>query len=306
MAQKKKQSTKLDSKTVLTIIVVIAIIVFAYFYKDKVSDTETYLDVSGNFAVHFIDVGQGDSILIQTPDNQFMLIDTSEPTQYNKLTGYLDNFKVKEFKYVIFTHPDADHIGSADKIVKNYNIETLIMPSATSTSQTFERLVTQIENKNLEITPPVPGEHFKFGEAEFVILGPNSETYDNSNNYSVVIKMIYGKTSFVFTGDAESLSENEIISFCSKNNIDLKSDVLKVGHHGSSTSSSKKFLNALKPSIAVISCAKGNPYGHPHAETLSRLEAVGAEILRTDLQGDIVVISDGTKLSVKTSKENAT
>ena len=263
-------------------------------------DDYNYTDVSGEFAVHFIDVGQGDSILIQNPDNDFMLIDTGEGNQYNKLTGYFENFNVSKFKYVVFTHPHADHIGSADKIVKNYDIETLIMPDAVNkNSQVFERLVTEIENKNLEITLPEFGAGFEFGGAEFIILAPVSEEYKNLNNYSVVILMIYGNTRFIFTGDAEKESENEIIEYCGKNNINISADILKAGHHGSSTSSQQKFLNLIQPSLAVITCGKDNSYNHPNMQVVERFESMGAEVLRTDIDGDIVIISDGRNLSVK-------
>ena len=297
--KRKKQSAKINNKTVLGVLVVIGIIIFAYFYQDTNSDTETFIDVSGNFAVHFIDVGQGDSILIQSPENDFMLIDTGESDQYNKLSGYLDNFNVKEFKYIIFTHPHSDHIGSADKIVKNYDIENIIMPDAINKTQTFERLITEIENKNLEITPAVRGSKFNFGDAEFIILAPSSEEYKNLNNYSVVIQMIYGNTKFIFTGDAEKESENEIIEYCERNRFNISADVLKAGHHGSSTSSRQEFINLVQPSAAVIMCGKDNSYNHPNPQTVNRFESAGAEVLRTDIYGDIVIISDGRNLSVK-------
>jgi len=199
---------------------------------------------------------------------------------------------------VILTHPHSDHIGSADKIVKNYDIENIIMSDATNNTQTFNRLVNEIEKKNLEITPAVPGETFKFGDAEFIVLAPNSEEYKDMNNYSVVIKMTYGDTDFLFTGDMEKESENEVIEYCKNNNISLDVDVLKVAHHGSSTSSQQKFVDLLKPSFAVIMLGKDNRYNHPNLKTVDRIESTGAEIFRTDEYGDIVIVSDGQTVSV--------
>jgi len=281
----------------IVIICIIGIIVF-YFLSQQ--DGIFNSDVPGEgFAVHFIDVGQGDSILIQNPDNEFMLIDTGLNEAYNKLSGYLKNFRVNSFKYVVFTHPHSDHIGSANKIVYNYDIETLIMPVTINSSKTFERLITEIENKNLKITPPRRGDIYQFGEAEFKILAPFSDKYENLNNYSVVIEMRYGETTFLFTGDMEKESENELIDYCNQNGIDIYADVLKAAHHGSTTSSQKKFLDLVNPSFAVIFCGRNNSYNHPHLKIVERLESMGASILRTDSDGDIVISSDGRNLTVQ-------
>jgi len=292
-------------KIIINIFAIFVIISFCFLngcaFIDSIFDSlfEEYLDldINGNFAVHFIDVGQGDSILIQSSENYFMLIDTGEGSQHGKLTAYLKRFGVTEFKYVVFTHPHADHIGSADKIVNDYKIETLIMPEIYHTSQTFRRLLEAMENKNMEITPPTPGKTFKLGSAEFTVLAPISEEYGNLNNYSVVIRMTYGNTSFLFTGDMEKESENEMIEYYKNQNIAV--DVLDVSHHGSSSSSQQKFLDILQPSIAVIHVGEGNSYNHPNLQVISRLESIGAKILRTDLNGDIIIISDGQNLSIK-------
>jgi len=269
---------------------------FVYYIFDFLF--ESVIDLSGKLAVHFIDVGQGDSILIQNPDNEFILIDTGEKDQYEKLSSYLEHYKVKKFKYVIFTHPHSDHIGSADKIVKNYDIENIIMPEYYHTTKTFERLMIEIENKNLEITPAVPGETFKFGEADFMVLAPISENYKSLNNNSVVIKMTYGKNNFLFTGDMEKESENEVIAYCDNNNINLSVDILKVAHHGSSTSSQTNFLKQINPSFAVIMCGINNNYNHPNLKVVDRIEKNGAEVLRTDLEGDIIITSDGKTVEI--------
>lgn len=303
MARKKKKNA-VNGKSVLSIVIIVIVVVFGYLYKDQIidfaSDIIGYnnINLSGKLAVHFIDIGQGDSILIQNPENEFILIDTGEKDQYEKLTGYLDYYKITKFKYVIFTHPHSDHIGSADKIVKNYDIENIIMSNATNNTKTFERLITEIEKKNLEIIPAEPGDIYKFGDAEFIILAPNSEEYKSLNNYSVVIKLTYGNTKFLFTGDMEKESENEVISYCKNNNINLSVDVLKVAHHGSSTSSQTNFIKTVNPEYAVIMCGTDNSYNHPNLKVVDRIESNGSEILRTDLEGDIIIVSDGQSVSV--------
>jgi len=299
---KKRQPKNQNKNTILGIFAIIILFVGFYFYK-QVTTNEPTVDISGNFAVHFIDIGQGDSILIQTPDNEFMLIDTGEKNQYDKLNGYLKHFGVNKFKYIIFTHPHSDHIGSAVNIVKNYNIETLIMPPVTHTTKTFTNLIDLLEQKQIEITPSVCGDKYQFGDAEFTILAPNSNSYKSLNNYSVVISMTYGETTFLFTGDMEKESENEVIDFCKNNHIDLSVHVLKVAHHGSSTSSQQKFLNLLKPKYAIITCGEGNSYNLPNMKTVNRIETAGTKIYRTDLDGDIVILSDGLHLSVKKGRE---
>ncbi|MCL1858387.1 MAG: MBL fold metallo-hydrolase [Oscillospiraceae bacterium] len=303
MARKKKKNA-INNKSILSIIVIIALIIFGYLYKDEIGDfvsdilENNNIDLSGKLAVHYIDVGQGDSILIQSPENEFILIDTGEKDQYEKLNSYLEHYNITKFKYVIFTHPHSDHIGSADKIVKNYDIENIIMPEVYHNTKTYEKLLTEIENKNLEINAAIPGKTFKFGGAEFIILAPNSDSYKSLNNYSVVIKLTYGNTNFLFTGDMEKESENEVITYCKNNNIDLSIDILKVAHHGSSTSSQTNFIKLLNPKYAVIMCGIDNSYNHPNLKVVDRIESNGAEILRTDLDRDIIIISDGNVVSI--------
>lgn len=309
---RKKNKNNINGKSVLSVIIVVILVIFGYLYKDKIGDLvneyigDNTANLSGKLAVHFIDVGQGDSILIQNPDNEFILIDTGEKDQYEKLSSYLGHYNVKTLKYAIFTHPHSDHIGSADKIVKNYNIENIIMPEVYHDTKTFERLIDEIENKNLEITRAIPGDIYHFGEAEFIILAPNSEKYKSMNNYSVVIKLIYGSNSFLFTGDMEKESENEVIKYCQNNNMSLSADVLKVAHHGSSTSSQSNFLKQINPIFAVIMCGSDNNYNHPNLKTVERIESTGAEVLRTDLEGDIIIISNGKNVSVAQKGRNTT
>ncbi|WP_353097314.1 ComEC/Rec2 family competence protein [Tissierella praeacuta] len=250
------------------------------------SDSEVNGD---NLEIHFIDVGQAESILIKK-GNESMLIDAGNNSDGKLVVDYIKNQNISNLKYVIGTHPHADHIGGLDDVIDTFGIEKIIMPNAVTNTKTFEEVLDSIKNKGLSITKSKVGNSYELNGAEFTILAPNKEKYKDLNDYSVVIKLVNGNNSFLFTGDAEELSEKEILE---NNKRLLKADVLNVGHHGSVTSTSEAFLDAVDPKFAVISAGKDNSYGHPHKEILERLEDKGIKIYRTDLQGDIIVISDG-------------
>lgn len=253
--------------------------------------------VDGTVDFHFIDVGQGDSILIMTESGN-IFIDAGPTSASSNLNAYLDEYGVKDIEYAIFTHPHEDHIGSAASIIKSRNVKNVIMPDIEYDTKTHGKLLTALEEStDTNVIASKSGDVYTVGDLKFKILAPNSETYKSTNDYSIVIKAVYGSTSFILTGDAEVLSENEILNNYSKS--DLKCDVLKVGHHGSTTSSGVNFLDAVNPSIAVISCATGNDYGHPHKETLEKLNARSITIYRTDLLGSIVLTTDGTIITKK-------
>lgn len=243
--------------------------------------------------VHFIDVGQADSILIKK-GNESMLIDAGNNDDGDLVVNYLKRQKVKKLKYLIGTHPHEDHIGGLDDVIDNIEIENIIMPNAIATTKTFEDVLDSISNKGLSITKPKVGNKYTLNGAEFIILAPNGEEYSSLNDYSVVIKLINGDNTFLFTGDAEVLSEKEMLK---DNKKLLKSDVLKVGHHGSVTSTHQAFLDAVDPSVAVIMSEKGNSYGHPHKEVMASLKKRPIDILRIDLQGTIIMKSDGKVIS---------
>lgn len=248
--------------------------------------------VNGELKVHFIDVGQADSILIQQ-GNQNMLIDAGNNDDEDTLKNYLDGFGVKELKYAIATHPHEDHIGSMDYIMNSLKVGQIYAPKVTTTTKTYENLVNAVKNKGMQFKVPTVGERFYVGQAECTILAPNNSTYDDLNNYSIVVKVDFGNNSFLFTGDAEDVSEEQMLS----NGLNLKADVLKVGHHGSKSSSTEAFLNAVNPKYAVISVGKDNDYGHPNKEALQRLSNRGIQVYRTDESGTIVATSDGNNIT---------
>ncbi|HIT89537.1 MAG TPA: MBL fold metallo-hydrolase [Candidatus Merdenecus merdavium] len=236
--------------------------------------------------VHFIDVGQADSILITSKD-QAMLVDAGNNDDASFLLQYLTEQGIKKLDYVIGTHPHEDHIGSLDRVIENFDIDTVIMPNKVHTSQTFQDVITAIEDKNLKITKPVVGNEYVLGDAKFTILGPVKDYGDELNNWSVGIKISDGTHSFVLCGDAETEAEYDMVD----TGLDLSADVLKLCHHGSSTSSSELFLKEVNPSFAVIMAGVDNQYGHPHSEVMDRLEEMNIEVYRTDQDGTIVVES---------------
>ncbi|MCL2235964.1 MAG: MBL fold metallo-hydrolase [Defluviitaleaceae bacterium] len=250
------------------------------------------IPADGYVYVHFIDVGQGDAVLIRTAYGA-VLIDGGDNHMGQRVIDYLHSHGVRELAYVIATHPHADHIGGLIPIISEFPIGTLIMPNVTHTTLTFERFIEALENSHINVSPPVIGDTFAFGEAVFTIIAPNSSGYSNLNDYSVATHLTFGSTSFLFTGDAERTSEGEMVALHS-----LSANVLHVGHHGSNTSTTEEFLSAVSPQIAVISVGANNTFGHPHSQVITRLVSHGVRVYRTDIHGNITITSNGTNVTV--------
>ena len=253
------------------------------------------LALNGNLKVHFINVGQADSILIQQ-GSKFMLIDAGNNGDGKLVKNYLLQQGVKKLDYVIGTHPHEDHIGGMDYIINDFKIGKIYLPKATSTTKTFGDVVAAIKNKGMKVTVPTPGETFSLGSAKCTILAPNGSKYKDLNNYSVVVKLEFGSNSFLLTGDAEDISESEILA----KGFNVKADVLKVGHHGSRSSTSDQFLAKVNPKFAVISTEIDNSYGHPHKETMDKLKNKNIPVYRTDELGTIIATSNGKTISFNT------
>lgn len=262
--------------------------------NDSTKSDKIDAKVKENFSVSFIDVGQADSVLIRN-GNYNMLIDAGNNEDGEKLVNYFKSLGIEEFTYVFATHPHEDHIGGMDDIINNFKIDNYYMSNKLSTTKTFMDVLDALDGRNLKYTVPNKGDTLKLGDANIKVIYPGDDK-SNINDSSIVLKITYGKNSFLLTGDATSNVERKIY------NEDIKSDVLKVAHHGSSYSSTDVFLDRVKPYYAVISVGKNNIYNHPSNKTLEKLNKRNIKVYRTDLDGTIVFISDGDNLSVKALK----
>ncbi|MBU3112359.1 ComEC/Rec2 family competence protein [Clostridium lacusfryxellense] len=249
----------------------------------------------GNLKVHFINVGQADSILIEQGSSS-MLIDAGNNEDANTVKNYIAEQGITKLDYIVGTHPHEDHIGGMDYVINSFEVGKIYMPRATSNTKTFEDVVSAIKAKGMKATVPKVLETFKVGDATATILAPSSGDYKDINNTSIVIRLTFGNNSFMFDGDAEDISEKEIIS----KKFDISADVLKVGHHGSNSSSSQEFLDKVNPKYAVISVGIGNSYGHPHKTTMEKLKEKNIKVYRTDENGTIIATSDGKNITFNT------
>lgn len=239
---------------------------------------------------HFIDVGQGDAILIELPNEENMLIDAGSNEKGKKVVEYIKKQNIREITYLIGSHPHADHIGGLDDVINSFKIGRIYMPQVNHTTRTYEDVLLAIDAKGKKIKAAKKGLIIvEDDELKAEILSPISDDYQDLNNWSVVIKLDYKKISFLFSGDAEEKVENQLIN----SGLDLKSQVYKVAHHGSDTSNKSKFLEKIDPQVSVISVGIDNNYGHPSPEVIKKLTKIDSNIFRTDKQGTIIISSDG-------------
>lgn len=280
------------------IILIFCVLIFAASHIINTKPIlDTYTPDYENLVVRYVDVGQGDCEIIQIPDGTNIIIDGGSGSNEKGLLDYIDSTGIKKFDYLIATHPHEDHIGGLDAVVSKYEIGDIYMPYKSSESSAFEKLINAMNSKGIKAKKAFAGVVLIDNDevyAEFV--APNSKAYDDTNNYSAVLMLKYKNKVFLFTGDAERHSEYEIISEYDK----LVVDVLKVGHHGSSTSTSQEFLNVINPIYAVIEVGSDNSYGHPHKETLDRLANVN--VYRTDEDGTVLMECDGSSITVHTQR----
>lgn len=288
-------------------IVIISLIISFLEYQNILSWKQVYntlgiTEVSSSsdnypLSVHFIDVGKADSIFIKC-DEKNILIDAGEKTTYNVVKEYLKRNNVKSLDLVVATHPHSDHIGGLPDIINSYKIKRFLMPKIKDelvpTARCYEKLLLALREKKIYAENPIPGDSFDIGDLNFKVLAPKEDNnYENINDFSVVLKMTYKDHSFLFTGDAQSTSENDMRN----TGLDLSADVLKVGHHGSKTSTTAAFLNKVNPKYAVI-CVADDKYKLPKKVILDRIKNKNIEIFRTDLDGSIVFASDGHEFNI--------
>lgn len=267
------------------------------FNQNNNQNQNDYINTNNNLLkVHYLDVGQGDSIFIELPNNETMLIDAAESYQSENIINYLKNLNYQKIDYVIGTHPHTDHIGGLKDIINTFEIGKIYMPKVVSTTKTYESLLMAIKDKNLKINTAKAGTSIIDTDAlKINILAPNNSIYTELNNYSVVTKITYGTTKFLFMGDAEKLSENEI-----KENV--TADVIKIGHHGSNTSSSIDFIKKVNAKYGIISVGLNNKYNLPKEETITNWENSGTKIYLTSTNGTIRASSDGTNIKIESEK----
>lgn len=275
--------------------VILILLLSSFFYTFFSYVQKNFFQVSNhNLRFHFIDVGQGDSSLIITPKGKTILIDAGDEAHAKKVLSYVREQGIEKLNLVIATHPDADHIGGMDKVIKNFDIGVFAMPDVSAKTNQYKQIQRELKAKKMRATRLYQGDEVQIDDdIGFEILSPvKGKKYDDTNEYSIVAKIVYKDTSFILMGDATMENEVDII-----NNVpDIDIDVLKLGHHGSSTSSSDYFITKTSPNIAIISCGKNNKYGHPHQEVMRVLKKHGVTPYRTDEMGDIVITSDGKEI----------
>lgn len=288
-------------------VLIITFCVYLYEEYVNVESIETKVDHrveesikldSNNLTIQFIDVGQGDCILINQNED-YMLIDAGNNEDGELLVNYFKDLGIKKFNYVIGTHAHEDHIGGLDNIINNFDIGKFYMPDVITTTKTFEDVLDALLEKNKAFDTPSIGKEFKLQDLDFKVLYVGNDKTD-LNNTSIVLKMTYKDTTYLFMGDATDKVEKILID----DGVDLKSDVLKVGHHGSQYSTTSNFLKKVSPSYAVIQVGKDNTYDHPKQITLDKLQKLNVMTYRNDIDGTIILTSDGNNINFKTMKTN--
>lgn len=311
----RKRSKKNKRKLIVELIIIIILIIASYFgyectenggFENTINKAVASLSTSnkvqverkivdGIMEIHTIDVGQGDSILV-IQGEQVMLVDCGTRAKGDTVVKYLKNLGIEKIDILVGTHLHDDHIGGMAEVIRNFEIGTLYVPDNYNneiTTYWYIDFLDAIEEKNINCIYPTVSTTFEIGDANIKIVAPNSKEYKNMNNYSIVLMVTYGETDVILMGDAEELSEQEIL----KNGLYINADIIKLGHHGSNTSSSEKFLKAVNPQYAIISAGKGNTYHHPIKTVMERLENLGITVYRTDESGTIIMSTDGKNVS---------
>ena len=294
-------------KRILKIFILLLLIGITYYYKDNIykptkvkenniQNKEELKVTNNNLEIQFLDVGEADCALINS-NGEYALIDAGNTIDGNKIVKYFESLGIRDFKYLFGTHAHEDHIGGLANVIYNFNIGTVYMPNVPSEYKSYHNVLKALNKKNLDLNNPINDEEYKLGESTLKIIY-NGENEEDINNSSLIIKLTYKNKSFLFTGDTTKEVEDKILD------KDLNSNLLKVSHHGSNDASSANFLVKVHPEYAIISVGKDNDYYHPHQVTIDKLERIGTKIYRTDLDGTIIVKSDGENINIETIKTN--
>lgn len=266
--------------------------------QSTASSVAAPLQADGELSVHFLDVGQADCTLLVSAGDA-MLVDAGNRDDGDLITGYLDELGIERLKYIVFTHPHEDHIGSGQAVIERFAVEKVFMLDEYDDGIEGQ-LKLAIDQKGIPAEAPMPEDTAQLGECSVEFLGPVRD-YDDTNDDSICLRVRHGENSFLFTGDAGSGAERDMIEA----GLGLEADVLQAGHHGSSASNSYYFLRSANPAYVVVSCGKDNMYGHPHEEALSRFNDLGAEVFRTDVQGTVIAVSDGMEIAFNVEGKKA-
>ena len=312
MASKRKMTKKRMMRNIAIVVAIICLAVELVSYIPGISfngwsDISAVLGLTnppvtaeGELEIHFIDVENADCIFVRQQDKT-LLIDAGESTTFDRVERYLEDYGVDHLDLIIATHPHADHIGGMPSVLERFSVGEFIMSfmpeDATPTTRTYIRMLELLDEKEIPVREAKVGDIYELGTARLQILGPIEET-DEKNDMSVITRLTFGDRAFLFTGDAESGVEKQLVN----SGYPLSADVLKLGHHGSKTSSSSLFLKAVSPQCVIATCGAENDYGHPHREVLQRLESMGITLYRADVSGNIVITSDGETFKVSTEK----
>jgi competence protein ComEC len=291
---------KIRKNKISAIISAICILIYIFtsnstIFNDLKSTSQDVVTLNDTLTVHFLDVGQADSIFIELPNKETMLIDAGNNADDKFVVNYIETLNYSKINYVVGTHPHEDHIGGLDTVIDTFEIQNVYMPKIEHDTKTFESVLLAIKNKDLKIKTAKAGVNIiDSGDLKIDIIAPANNDYKELNNYSAVVKITYKNNSFLFMGDAEKISEDEITS-------DVSADVIKIGHHGSNTSTSEEFLKRVSPTYAVISVGEGNDYNHPDEEIIDLLNKSNINVFKTNISGTIIIKSDGNSISVEES-----
>ena len=286
-----KKINKIFNKIIILLIISILFIYGKNYIKESYSFKEESNKIinTEELNIYYLNVGQADSILINKNDYT-MLIDAGNNNDGKNIVNFIKDLNIKDIDILVGTHPHEDHIGGLDDIINNFEIKKIYMPDATTNIKTFETVLDAIENKNYLITIPEINENFKLGDMNFNVLYTGTDESD-LNNTSIVLRMTYGKRNFLFTGDATEVTEKKLL------NKDIKSDVIKIGHHGSNYSTTDEFLNKVNPTYAIISVGYNNKYNHPGDKTIKKLNKI--RTYRTDIDGTIKLTTNGDNINIE-------
>ena len=291
-------------KIIMTLVAAIVVAFMGILFPEPAPEApEVLTPISGNgLSVHFIDVGQADCALLEC-DGKYMIIDGGNVEDGQMVVSYLKQMGVQTLDRVVCSHAHEDHVGGLPAVLSVFDAGKVYAPVTDYDTKVFRDFATKTKANAGEITVPKPGDQFTLGSATCTVLGPVKD-YEDPNHTSIILKVEYGESSFLFTGDSEIGPENDMLDYWGEE-FNWEVDVLKVGHHGSETSSGYRFVYETNPTYGVISVGEGNSYNHPHEEPLSRLKDAGVLLLRTDYLGHVYARTDGKEITFTWENQNA-